>query len=125
VQSSDSSREPMSGKVYKEQLRLAHLGLDYQYVPTSWADGGTGDPEFLRLNPNVKVPVLIDGGFVLPEGNAILYYLANCTAPWPKQKAAQAQVLQWMFFEQYSHEPYIAANRYLMHVSDGSPNPEQ
>jgi glutathione S-transferase len=113
--------DPASGNVYKPMLLMAHLGMEYAHIPTTWEDGGTRAPEFLRLNPNGKVPCIEDGDFVLWESGAILNYLARDT-PWlPDAPRLKAQVLQWMFFEQYSHEPYIAVARAAMHYDAPGP----
>jgi glutathione S-transferase len=74
----------------------------------------TACPEFRAINPIGKVPtVVFDDGRMLSESGAILHYLGNSTSFWPQDSWNQAQVLRWMFFEQYSHEPAIAVNRYL------------
>ena len=76
--------------------------------------GETRTPAFLAMNPNGKVPVLqIDNHTFLPESNAILGYLADGTDLWPGDRLQRAQVLQWLFFEQYTHEPAIAVARYI------------
>jgi len=107
--------DPRSGNGYKVRLALAQLGRDCDYVLVDVIRGETRTPEFLRLNPNGRVPVLeLDDGTYLPESNAILFYLAQGTPLWPTDRFEQAQVLQWMFFEQYSHEPNIATARYWL-----------
>jgi len=71
---------------------------------------------FLAMNPNGRVPTLeVSPGKYLPESNAILFYVAEGSRLLPSDRLAKAQVLQWMFFEQYSHEPYVAVARYIMH----------
>ena len=76
--------------------------------------GATRKPDFLAMNPNGKAPVLeIKPGTYLAESNAILCYLADGTRLMPAERLAKARVLQWLFFEQYSHEPYIAVARFL------------
>ena len=103
-----------SGNCYKCALLLAQLDLAYDHIELDIRDGSTRTPEFLALNPNGRVPLLItDDGTALPESNAILHYLADGSALLPRARLAHAQVLQWMFFEQYSHEPFIATNRYF------------
>ncbi|PSN65167.1 glutathione S-transferase [Corynespora cassiicola Philippines] len=100
-----------SGNVYKVYLLLAHLGLEYTTTSLNilGQDPETRAPEFLALNKNGRVPVLVlDDGTPLAESNAILFYLAEGTRYLPDSKLGRAQVLQWLFFEQYSHEPYIA-----------------
>ncbi len=101
-----------SGNAYKARLLLHQLGHDFQTVEVNTFDGSTRTPEFLARNPVGKVPVLaLPDGSHLAESNAILCYLADGTAFWPGDKMARAQVLSWMFFEQYSHEPYVAVLR--------------
>jgi glutathione S-transferase len=103
-----------SGNCYKLQLLLAHLGREYRWVEVDSLAGQTRTPEFLALNPNGKVPLLVlDDGRRLPESNAILCYLADGTPYLPADAWQRAQVLQWLFFEQYSHEPYVAVARFI------------
>lgn len=103
-----------SGNCYKVQLLLELLGTPYRWVDVNSAAGETRTPEYLAKNPNGKVPLLeTEAGQYLPESNAILCYLASDTHLFPKDKWHQANVLQWLFFEQYSHEPYIAVARYI------------
>ena len=107
---------PPSGNAYKVRLMLAKLGLPHRRVVLDIDRAETRAPDFLAKNPNGRVPALeLSDGTVLAESNAILYYLAEDTAYWPNDRLARAQVLQWMFFEQYSHEPYIAVARYILH----------
>ena len=103
-----------SGNVYKVRLLLARLGIPYRRVEVSQLTDDTAGPAFRAINPIGKVPTLVfDDGRVLSESGAILYYLAAGTRFWPEDRWQQAQVLRWMFFEQYSHEPSIAVNRFL------------
>ena len=102
-----------SGNAYKVRLLLSQLGRDYERIELDILRGETRTPEFLRLNPNGRVPLLVlEDGRSLAESNAILFHLAQGTLFWPEDPFEQAQVLQWMFFEQYSHEPYIAVLRF-------------
>jgi glutathione S-transferase len=95
-------------------LLLALLGRKYRWSELDIDHGGTRTPEFLAKNPNGKIPALqLDDGTVLAESNAILWYLAEGTRFIPEDRVQRAQVLQWMFFEQYSHEPYVATPRYI------------
>jgi glutathione S-transferase len=105
-----------SGNCYKVRLALEQLALPYRWIEVDSTRGETRTPEFLARNPNGKVPTLglEDGGY-LPESNAILYYLAEGTPLLPAGRLARARVLQWMFFEQYSHEPYIAVARFILY----------
>jgi len=103
-----------SGNCHKVRLLLEQLGRDYDWVETDSARGATRTSAFLAINPNGKVPVLVrDDGAVLAESNAILCWLAEGTAFLPSDPWVRAQALSWMFFEQYSHEPYIAVARFI------------
>lgn len=103
-----------SGNCYKVKLLLAQLGLPYQWEEVDVLKGATRTPEFLAMNPAGKVPALmIKPGQYLAESNAILHYLAEGTPFWPTDRYQRAEALQWMFFEQYSHEPYIAVARFI------------
>jgi glutathione S-transferase len=103
-----------SGNCYKLQLLLDQLGREYHWVDVDSAHGETRTPGFLAKNPNGKVPLLeLDDGRRLAESDAILCYLAEGTAFWPEDRWLRAQTLQWLFFEQYSHEPCIAVARYI------------
>jgi glutathione S-transferase len=107
--------DPMSGNGYKARILLAHLSLPYQYIPIDILRGESRTKEFLQKNPNGRIPVLeLDDGRYLPESNAILYFLSQGSAYWPEESYAQAQVMQWLFFEQYSHEPNIATPRFWL-----------
>jgi glutathione S-transferase len=104
-----------SGNGYKARLLLAQLGLRYDWTDLDLDSGATRTPEFLKRNPNGRVPTLeLDDGTNLAESNAILWYLAEGSPFLPGDRLARAQVLQWMFFEQYSHEPYVATPRYIV-----------
>ena len=104
-----------SGNGYKARLLLAQLGLHYRWTEVDIDAGATRKPEFLKRNPNGRIPTLeLDDGTNLPESNAILWYLAEGSQFVPGDRLGRAQVLQWMFFEQYSHEPYVATPRFLM-----------
>lgn len=104
-----------SGNCYKVKLALEQLGKPYRWVEVDSTKGETRTQEYLARNPNGKVPTLQleDGGY-LPESNAILYYLAEGTPLLPADKLGRARALQWMFFEQYSHEPCIAVARAIL-----------
>jgi glutathione S-transferase len=103
-----------SGNCYKVRLALEQLALPYRWVEVDSASGETRSAAFLEKNPNGKVPTLQleDGGY-LPESNAILSYLAEGSPLAPSGRLERARMLQWMFFEQYSHEPYIAVARFI------------
>ena len=103
-----------SGNCYKIALVLHHLGIEHDWVHVDILNGGTRTPEFLARNPNGKLPLLALGdGRHLAESNAILNYLADGTPLAPADRWQRAEVLQWQFFEQYSHEPYIATARFI------------
>ena len=112
-----------SGNGYKVRLLLTQLGLPFAYVETDIMKGETRTPEFLKLNPNGRIPVLqLEDGTTLAESNAIIFYLAEGTRFLPEDKLDRARVLQWLFFEQYSHEPYVAVARFLLrHTEPGDP----
>jgi len=102
-----------SGNGYKIRLLLTQLGIPFERVEINILKGESRTPEFLSKNPNGRVPVLeIEPGKFLSESNAILFYLSENTQFLPNDSWEQAQVLQWLFFEQYSHEPYIATSRF-------------
>jgi len=104
-----------SGNVYKVRLLLALLGIPHRRVEVSQLTGDTATAAFRAINPIGKVPaVRLDDGRVLSESGAILYHFALGTPFWPAEPWDQAQALRWMFFEQYSHEPPIAGNRYWL-----------
>lgn len=104
-----------SGNCYKVRLALEQLQLPYAWVEVNSAKGETRTKEFLAKNPNGKVPLLqLPDGNYLSESNAIMIYLAEGSRLWPGDRWQRAQALQWMFFEQYSHEPYVAVARFIM-----------
>lgn len=96
------------------RLLLAHLGLRFRLVDVDTAKGETRTPEYLALNPNGKAPlVLFEDGRRLAESNAILLHLGEGTSLLPSDAFERAKVYEWLFFEQYSHEPTIAVRRSL------------
>ena len=114
--------DPRSGNGYKVRLLLAQLRIPYDYVPVDILKGETRTPEFLKRNGNGRIPVLeFDDGTHLPESNAILYFLTQGSRFWPDTRLEQARVLQWMFFEQYSHEPNIATARFWLTLKKPEP----
>lgn len=112
---------PYSGNSYKVRLLLAQLGIPYEIIEVDILNGESRTPEFLRINPNGRTPVLDDSGFILAESNAILAYLAKGTKFLPDDRKTFALVFQWLFFEQYSHEPYIATSRFWIQHKPDSP----
>lgn len=106
-----------SGNGYKVRMLLTQLEIPFERVELDIVKGETRTPDFLTINPNGCIPVLeLEDGARLSESNAILFYLAEGTPFLPDHGLARAQILEWMFFEQYSHEPNIATSRlWLMH----------
>lgn len=101
-----------SGNCYKVRLAARQLGIPLMLKDYALGAGKTRTPEFLAKNPDGRVPMLeLDDGRYLPESGAILFYLAEGSPLLPGDKFARAQALQWMFFEQYEHEPYVAVAR--------------
>ena len=111
----------VSGNCYKVRLLLAHLGIEYETVEMSVVDRSNRAEVLGELNPGLRVPTLVlDDGRPLGESNAILWYLGDGTEYVPTDPYERAQVLQWQFFEQYSHEPNIAVARFWLAYS-GTP----
>lgn len=107
--------DAISGNCYKVKLIAVLTGRAFEWRPVNVVKGETRTEEFLALNPNGRVPIIVlNSGEVLAESNAILFYLAEGSPYLPEDPLARARVLQWMFFEQYSHEPYIAVARYII-----------
>ena len=103
-----------SGNCHKLRMLLGHLGREHRWVETDSAHGATRTAEYLAKNPNGKVPMLeTEDGRILVESNAILVWLAEGTRYFAGDAWQRAQTLSWMFFEQYSHEPYIAVARFI------------
>jgi len=114
----------VSGNCYKVRLLFALLGVEYERRPLSVVDKSNREDVLGDLNPGLRVPtVVLEDGRPLGESGAILWYFADGTQYVPSEPFDRAKTLQWMFFEQYSHEPYIAvARNWLMH--DLTPSPE-
>ncbi|MGH3132490.1 MAG: glutathione S-transferase family protein [Gaiellaceae bacterium] len=111
----------VSGNCYKVRLLFAHLGLEYEQVDVSVVDRSNRRELLGDLNPGLRVPtVVLDDGRPLAESNAILWFFGDGTEYVPEDAYERAQVLQWAFFEQYSHEPYIAVARFWLTYS-GNP----
>lgn len=103
-----------SGNCYKVQLVCALLNIDHTWVDVDILAGDTQTPAFLGMNPNGKIPLLkFEQGEPLAESNAIINYLARGSELYPNDALLQARIQQWQFFEQYSHEPYIAVARFI------------
>lgn len=114
----------ISGNGYKCRLLLHHLRLPFERIEVDILGGASRTPGFARLNPEGRIPVLeLPDGTCLPESDAILCYLAEGT-PWlPEGRMDRAQVLRWLFWEQYSHEPNIATVRHW--VAHLPPDPDR
>ena len=107
--------DPASGNCLKVKWVAAHLGIPTVWKTISVIAGDARTADFLAVNPAGKVPVLVlEDGTVLSESNAIMIYLAEGSALIPADAVQRAQMLQWMFWEQYSHEPNIATRRYRL-----------
>ena len=104
-----------SGNGYKVRLLLTQLGIPFERIELDILKGTTRTPEFLQKNLNGRIPVVeLEDGGLLAESNAILFYFADRTPFLPADRWQRAQALQWMFFEQYSHEPNIATSRFWL-----------
>src|SRR5215831_10745737 len=106
----------VSGNCYKIRLLLTQLRIPFERIDKDTRVSETRTPEFLAINRNGRVPVVrLDNGEHLAESNAILFYFAEGTLFLPDDRWLRAEVLQWLFFEQYSHEPYVAVARAWLH----------
>jgi glutathione S-transferase len=115
-----------SGNGYKARLILTLLGLPFERIELDIVKGATRTTDFLKINPNGRIPtVVLDDSRALAESNAILWYFAEGTRFLPEDRFARAQVLQWLCFEQYSHEPNIATVRFWVHIARDKEKPEQ
>jgi glutathione S-transferase len=110
-----------SGNSYKVRLLLAQLSIPCEIIEVDILRGASRTAEFLKINPNGRTPVLDDNGFILAESNAILAYLARGTKFLPEERQEFGLVCQWLFFEQYSHEPFIATSRFWLQHKPDSP----
>ncbi|WP_405118390.1 glutathione S-transferase family protein [Pseudomonas leptonychotis] len=114
-----------SGNCYKIKLMLHLLDLPYEWIAVDILKGETQSEAFLAKNPNGKIPVLeLEDGTCLWESNAILNFLADGSSFLPTEPRLRTQVLQWQFFEQYSHEPYVAVARFIQ-LYQGLPEARQ
>jgi glutathione S-transferase len=105
---------PVSGNCYKVRLLLAHLGIEYERREVDVVDRSNRLELLGDLNPALRVPTLVlDDGRPVAESNAILYYFGEDTRFVPSDRYERAQVFQWLFWEQYEHEPAIAVARFL------------
>ena len=112
-----------SGNCYKLKLLCAELGMDFDWQEVDILAGDTRTPEFLAMNANGKIPLLVlPDGRCLAESNAILCFLADGSEYFRGDAFVRAEVLQWLFFEQYSHEPYIATSRFIIQYLGSPPD---
>ncbi len=104
-----------SGNGYKVRLLLTQLDIPYELIEIDILEGESRTADFLAKNPNGRVPLVeMEDGTLLPESNAIMFFFAEGTPFLPDDRLGRARVLQWMFFEQYSHEPNIAVARFWL-----------
>ena len=116
----------VSGNCYKVRLLLAHLGRDYERHEVDVIDRSNRAELLGELNPALRVPtIVLDDGRPLAESNAILWYFGDGTAYVPDDRFERAQILQWLFFEQYVHEPNVAVARFWLAYAGGPPSAEQ
>ena len=109
----------VSGNCYKVRMTARQTNTPIELLEYGLHDGSTRTPEYLAKNPNGRVPMLeFEDGRFLPESGAIIWHLAEGTKLVPESKWDRAQALQWMFFEQYSHEPYVAVARFWLKFAD-------
>ena len=110
------------GNCLKVKWTADHLGLPYEWVETRVLSGGTRTPDFLAMNPAGQVPLaLLDDGRPLAQSNAIILHLARGSALIPTDPYLQARMFEWMFWEQYSHEPYVAVARFQVRYRGRNP----
>lgn len=114
--------DSISGNCYKLQLACAQLGIEHTWHEVDIMAGETRTDEYLAMNANGKVPLMsLGNGQYLPESNAILCYLADGSALFDGERLERARILQWLFFEQYSHEPFIATSRFIVQYLGNPP----
>ena len=112
-----------SGNCFKIRHLCSELGIDYDWQEVDILAGETRTPQFLAMNPNGRIPIVdLGNARYLAESNAILAYLADGTSLAGRDRLERAYVLQWMFFEQYSHEPNIATARFIIRYLGNPPD---
>ena len=103
-----------SGNCYKLKLLCALLSIEHEWIEVDILRGESRSDAFLAMNPNGQIPVCVtDDDAILTQSNAILYYLGQGSDYWPDDLLEQTRVLEWQFFEQYTHEPSIAVARFI------------
>ncbi|MHB1538927.1 MAG: glutathione S-transferase family protein [Solirubrobacteraceae bacterium] len=113
----------VSGNCYKVRLLLAQLGVEYERHEVDVIDRSGRAGLLGEMNPALRIPtIVLDDGRALAESNAIMWYFADGTSLSPADAFERAKVLQWLFFEQYSHEPYIAVLRYWLTIARSAPS---
>jgi glutathione S-transferase len=116
----------VSGNCYKVRLLLAQLGIGYERHELSVVDRSNRAQLLGELNPGLRVPtIVLDDGRAIAESNAIIYYFASGTPYLPHDLYERAKVLQWLFFEQYSHEPYVAVVRFWVAFAPSPPSSQE
>ena len=114
--------DSISGNCLKVKWTADHLSLPYEWAETSVLTGETRTPDFLAMNPAGQVPLaLLDDGRPLAQSNAIILHLARGSALIPTDPYLQARMFEWMFWEQYSHEPYVAVARFQVRYRGRDP----
>jgi glutathione S-transferase len=114
--------DSISGNCLKVKWTADHLSLPYEWVETSVVTGETRTPDFLAMNPAGQVPLaVLDDGRPLAQSNAIILHLARGSALIPTDPYLQARMFEWMFWEQYSHEPYVAVARFQVRYRGRDP----
>lgn len=114
--------DSISGNCLKVRWTLDHLGIDYRWIETDVLRGATRTPAFLAMNPAGQVPVVIlDDGRSLAQSNAIMLYFAEGSALIPSASYPRARMMEWLFWEQYSHEPFVAVARFQVKYLGKSP----
>jgi len=114
--------DSISGNCLKVKWILDHLGCDYQWIETDILRGGSRTPEFLALNPAGQVPLVVfEDGRPLAQSNAIMLHLAQGSDLIPADAYQRARMLEWLFWEQYSHEPYVAVARFQVRYLGKAP----
>ncbi|MEM7009781.1 MAG: glutathione S-transferase family protein [Thermodesulfobacteriota bacterium] len=119
---------PLSGNSYKSRLALSHLGVEYEKINVDVFKGEQNDPKIAALNPNKKIPILVDEDYVIWESNALLFYIGKKYSPndiYPEDPKTYGQVAQWLLFGKTSIDPNLAMARYLTRFGSGEAHEQQ